>query len=334
MELKSLHRIGRGGAFGSALALLLACPAQAQDAGTYPNHTIQMIIPFAPAGASDFVARILQPGLSHLLGQQIVIENRAGAAGMIGTEVAARAAPDGYTIFLGNVGTVCINPTLYSEMKVKPDKDFAPVSLVAETPGVLIARLDFPASNVKELVDYVKARPGKINFASPGSGSLNRLEMEVFRGEAGLDMVHVPYKGGAAPAVTDILGGHVDVMFTTISSAMEYVKDKKVKAFAVTAKERLPGLPEIPTMLELGWKENVTTSWQGALVPAHTPAPIIAKLHAAFVQILADPEVQKRMNEAGVVAVASKSPDEFKTYIDAETAKWSTVIQKTGARPD
>jgi tripartite-type tricarboxylate transporter receptor subunit TctC len=205
---------------------------------------------------------------------------------------------------------------------------------VAETPGILIARADFPAGSVKELIDYVKARPGKINFASPGSGSLNRLEMEVFRRDAGLDMVHVPYKGGAAPAVTDIVGGHVDLMFTTISSAIEFVKDKKVKAFAVTSPERLPGLPDIPTMRELGWKNNVTTSWQGVLVPAGTPAAIIGKLHGAIVQVLADPDVRERMSKGGVIPAASKSPQEFKTYIDAVTRKWSAVVRETGARAD
>lgn len=321
-------------ALGGALAVLAGFAAQAQDAGNYPNRPIQVIVPFAPAGASDFVARLLQPGLSRILGQQIVIENRAGAAGMLGTEVAARAAPDGYTIFLGNVGTMSINPTLYPEMRIKPDKDLAAVSLVADTPGILIGRPDFPPNNVKELVEYVKARPGKINFASPGSGSLNRFEMEVFRSDAGLDMIHVPYKGGAAPAVTDIIGGHVDVMFTTISSAMEYVKDKKIKAFAVTTKERLRELPDVPTMVELGWKNNLSSSWQGVLVPAKTPPAIIAKLHAAILQAVADKEVQERMSKGGVIAVASKSPEEFKNYIAAETSRWGAVIHSTGARPD
>ena len=186
-----------------------------------------MIVPFAPGGASDFVARIIQPGVSQILGQQIVVDNRPGAAGIIGTEAAARAAPDGYTAFLGNVGTISINPAVYSNMRIKPDKDLAPVSICADTPSILITRPDFPANTVGELIAYVKANQGKVTFASPGSSTLNRLEMEVFKKDAGLDMVHVPYKGGAGPAVTDILGGHVDLMFTTISSAMEFVKDEE-----------------------------------------------------------------------------------------------------------
>jgi tripartite-type tricarboxylate transporter receptor subunit TctC len=325
MELKSLHRIGRGGAFGGALALLLACPAQAQDVGTYPNHTIQMIIPFAPAGASDFVARILQPGLSRLLGQQIVIENRAGAAGMIGTEVAARAAPDGYTVFLGNVGTVCINPTLYAEMKVKPDKDFAPVSLVAETPGVLIARPDFPASNVKELVDYAKARPGKINFASPGSGSLNRLEMEVFRGEAGLDMVHVPYKGGGV-SVQAVMTGQVQLTFENPATALPLIASGGVRALAVTSETRSPHLPDVPTMIESGVAGFATVSFFGLVVKAGTPAGIVARLNDAVNRSLAAEAAQATLRQLSL-EVGPGTPEEFAAYLARERGRWEEIAR-------
>jgi tripartite-type tricarboxylate transporter receptor subunit TctC len=294
-----------------------------------------MIVPFAPGGASDFVARTIQHGVGQILGQQIVVDNRPGAAGMIGTEAAARAAPDGYTTFLGNIGTLSINPGVYaSNMRIKPDQDLAPVTICADTPSILITRLDFPANTVSELIAYVKANQGKVTFATPGSSTLNRLEMEVFKKDAGLDMVHVPYKGGAGPAVTDVLGGHVDLMFTTISSAMEYVKGKKVKALAVTTRERMADLPDIPTMYELGWKNLVTSSWQGVLVPTGTPRPIVDKLHAAILKVLAEPEIQARMRNAGVIAVVSKSPEDFKTYMDAETAKWTKVIQESGLRPD
>src|ERR1700692_594601 len=293
-----------------------------------------MIVPFAPGGASDFVARIIQPGVSQILGQQIVVDNRLGAAGIVGTEVAARAVPDGYTAFLGNVGTISINPAVYSSMRIRPDKDLAPVSICADTPSILITRPDFPANSVGELVAYGKANPGKLTFASPGSSTLNRLEMEVFKKDAGLDMVHVPYKGGAAPAVTDVLAGHVDLMFTTISSAIEFVKEKKVKALAVTTRERMVDLPDIPTMYELGWKNLVTSSWQGVLVPSGTPRPIVDKLHAAIVKVLAEPEVQARMRKGGVIAVGSKSPEDFKTYVDVETAKWTKVIEENGLHSD
>jgi tripartite-type tricarboxylate transporter receptor subunit TctC len=320
---------------GSVLLLLFGGAAFAQHAGNYPNRPIMMIVPFAPGGASDFVARMIQQGMSEILGQQVVVDNRPGAAGMIGTEAAARAVPDGYTAFLGNIGTVSINPGVFAaNMRIKPDKDLSPVTICAETPSILITRMDFPANNVGELIAYVKANPGKVAFASPGSSTLNRLEMEVFKKDAGLDMVHVPYKGGAGPAVTDVLGGHVDLMFTTMSSALQFVKSNQIKALAVTTQERIADLPAVPTMYELGWKNLVTSSWQGVMVPTGTPRPIVDKLYAAIVRVLADPEIQERMRKGGAVAVSSKSPEDFKTYIDVETAKWSKVIEESGVRAD
>jgi tripartite-type tricarboxylate transporter receptor subunit TctC len=319
---------------GGVILLLLGAATFALDAGNYPSRPIMMIVPFAPGGASDFVARMIQSGVSEILGQQIVVDNRPGASGIVGTETAARAAPDGYTAFLGNIGTISINPSVYANMRIRPDKDLAPVSICADMPSILITRLDFPANTVGELIAYVKARPGKVTFASPGISTLNRLEMEVFQRDAGLDMVHVPYKGGAGPAVADVLGGHVDLMFTTIASAMEYVRGNQVKALAVTARERMTDLPDVPTMAELGWKSLVTSSWQGVLVPAGTPRPIVDKLHAAIVKVLADREVQARMRKAGVIAVASRSPEDFKSYMDGETAKWAKVIQDSGVRAD
>jgi tripartite-type tricarboxylate transporter receptor subunit TctC len=336
--MASWRRIGIGlnAALGIAMGLLFGGLAAAQDAaGTYPNRPVMMIVPFAPGGASDFVARIIQHRVSDILGQQIVVDNRPGAAGMIGTESAARAAPDGYTSFLGNIGTLSINPGVYAaNMRIKPDKDLAPVTICADTPSILITRLDFPANSVSELIAYVKANQGKVAFASPGSSTLNRLEMEVFKKDAGLDMVHVPYKGGAGPAVTDVLGGHVDLMFTTLSSAIGFVKENKVKALAVTTRERLADLPDIPTMYELGWKDLVTSSWQGVLVPSGTPRPIIDKLHAAIVKVLADPEIQERMRKGGAIAVSSKSPEDFRNYMDTETAKWTRVIEESGVRAE
>jgi tripartite-type tricarboxylate transporter receptor subunit TctC len=333
--MASRQRTGTGiiAALGCALCLLLGAAVSAQDAG-YPNRPVMMIVPFAPGGASDFVARIIQPGVSQILGQQIVVDNRAGAAGIIGTDAAARAAPDGYTAFLGNIGTISINPGVNANMRVRPDKDLAPVTICADTPSILITRPDFPANTVGELIAYVKANQGKVTFASPGSSTLNRLEMEVFKKDAGLDMVHVPYKGGAGPAVTDVLAGHVDLMFTTLSSAMEFVKTKSVKALAVTTRERLAELPELPTMYELGWKNLVTSSWQGVLVPTGTPQPIVEKLRGAIAKVLADPEIQARMRRGGAIAVSSQSPEDFKAFMDGETAKWSKVIEDSGVHQD
>jgi len=335
MILRERIATGISLALGSALFFLLGAAASAQDAGNYPNRPVMMIVPFAPGGASDFVARIIQQGVSEILGQQMVVDNRPGAAGMIGTESAARAAPDGYTTFLGNIGTLSINPGVYaSNMRIKPDRDLAPVTICADTPSILITRLDFPVNTVSDQIAYVKANQGKVTFATPGSSTLNRLEMEVFKKDAGLDMVHVPYKGGAGPAVTDVLGGHVDLMFTTLSSVMGFVKENKVKALAVTTRERMTDLPDIPTMYELGWKNLVTSSWQGVLEPTGTPRSIVDKQHAAIVKVLAYPEIQARMRRGRAISVSSKSPEDFKTVMDGEAAKWAKVIEESGVRAE
>ncbi|MBM3536392.1 MAG: tripartite tricarboxylate transporter substrate binding protein [Alphaproteobacteria bacterium] len=322
---------------GGAALGILAAPAAAQvreDPSAYPSQTIRMVVPFAPGGASDFAARLIQPGMSEALGKQIVIENRAGAAGNVGMDVAARGAPDGYTLFLGNVGTVSINPYLYSDLTVKPERDFIPVTIVADTPGILIANPKFPPNNAKEFVAYAKANPGKVNFASPGSGSLNRLEMELFRKANGMDMTHIPYKGGAGPAVADIIGGHVEVMFTTISSAINHVKGGRLKALGVTTRDRVQALPEAPTLVEQGFPDNVSASWQGLLVPKGTPRPIIDKIHAAAVKAMSDENVRKRFLDSGTIPVTNRTPEEFKTFLEADAKKWSQVIKDVGATPD
>lgn len=322
------------GTTAAAAITALSAATAAEDPAKYPSQPIRVIVPFAPGGASDFAMRLLQPAMSQALGQQIVIENRAGAAGNVGMDVAARGAPDGYTVFFGNVGTVSINPTLYPDMTVKPDKAFVAVSVASETPSVYIANPKFPPNTVKELIDYAKARPGKVNFASPGSGSVDRLEMELFRKAAGLDMNHVPYKGGAGPAVADILGGHVELMSVTLPSAMPHIKSGRVKVMAITSRERNPSLADVPTVVELGYPDIVATSWQGFLVPAGTPRPIVDKLFQAIVKATADPKVKERMLEGGVTAVASDSPEQFKTFIDKETARWAVVIKESGAVAD
>lgn len=305
-------------------------PAAADD---YPSRPIHIIVPFAPGGASDLAIRLLQPGLEKVLGQQLVVENKSGAAGNIGMEIAAHAAADGYTLFFGNVGTIAINPNFYPELKVKPAHDFAPVSMVSETPGIFITRPDFPPNSLKEMVSYVKARPGKVNYAAAGISTLNTLEMEQFEHVAGLKMIQVPYKGGAGPAVVDLMGGHVDVMCVTYSSALPFVKAGKLKGLAVTTKDRLSELPDVPTVVELGYPGSVSTSWQGLFAVAGTPQPIVARLHDAVVKALADPTVRAHMATAGMLPSPSKSPEEFKAYITAETAKWDQVVKEIGAKP-
>ena len=329
-----LRTLRRGAlAWLGAAGMMSVAFAQATDG--YPTKPVHMIVPFGPGGASDFVARIMQPKLAQTLGQEIVIENRAGAAGNIGMELAARAAPDGYTLFLGNVGTVAINPSVFAKtLKLDPTKVLAPVTLVADTPDALIANASFPPTTVKEFVEYVRGRQGKLSFASPGSGSLNRLEMELLRSMAKLDMIHVPYKAGAGQAVTDVIGGQVPVMFTTISSAAGHVRGGKLKALAVTTRERVPALPDVPTMVESGYPDFVSSSWQGILVPAGTPDAIVKKLYGVLLQVLRDGDVTRRFGESGVKVIASESPEEFGRFIAAETQRWGEVVRTSGATAD
>jgi tripartite-type tricarboxylate transporter receptor subunit TctC len=322
-----------GAALVSMMILLGAAEARAgEDPVTYPTRPIHVIVPFSPGGASDLAIRAIQAGLSQSLGQAIVIDNRPGAAGNIGMELAARAAPDGYNLFLGNVGTISINPHFYPELKVVPERDFLPVSIVAETPGILVASPKFPPNSLKEMIAYVKARPGKINYAAAGISTLNTLEMEQFRYKAGLEMTQVPYKGGAGPAIVDLIGGNVDVMFVTLSSAAEHVKAGQLKAFAVSTRERTAFLPAVPSILELGYPDSVSSSWQGLFAPAGTPQPIIAKLHAAVARAMADPKVQELMTKAGMLPTWSKSPEEFKAYLASESTKWARVVAEVASK--
>ncbi|HEY1473575.1 MAG TPA: tripartite tricarboxylate transporter substrate binding protein [Pseudolabrys sp.] len=303
----------------------------AEEAASYPTRPIHIIVPFAPGGASDFAIRLIQPGLQQALGQQLVIDNRTGAAGNVGMEVAARAAPDGYTLFLGNIGTIAINPHFFPELTVVPERDFVPVSLAAETPGIVVASPKFPPNSLKELIAYAKANPGKINYAAAGISTLNTLAMEQFRHRLGLQMTQVPYKGGAGPAIIDLMAGNVDVMFVTLSSAAQFVKAGKLKAFAVTTKERVDSLPEVPTVVELGFPEDVSGSWQGLFAVAGTPQPIVAKLHAAVLKAMADPDVRQHMIAASMVPTASPTPESFKDFVVTESAKWKRVVERINA---
>jgi tripartite-type tricarboxylate transporter receptor subunit TctC len=306
--------------------------AAAEDPAVYPTKPIRVIVPFAPGGATDLAMRMVQPGMSQALGQQVVIDNRGGAAGNIGMEMAARTAPDGYTLLFANVGTTAINPSFYRDLAIAPERDFIPVSIASETAGILVASKKFPPNSVKEMIDYVKARPGKINYGAAGISTLNALEMEQFRRTAGLDMLQVPYRGGAGPALNDLVAGHVDVMFVTFSSAIGHVKAGSLKALAVTTRDRLEQLPEVRTMVEQGFPDNVSSSWQGLFAIAGTPQPIVAKLHAAVVEAMKDPHTRKLMNDAGMLASSSASPDAFKAFLATETAKWQRVVKDTGAK--
>lgn len=300
----------------------------------YPSKPVRMIIPFAPGGASDFVGRILQPRLGELLGQQVVIENKAGASGNIGMEAAARSAPDGYTVYLGNVGTVAINPGVFSKLAVKPVKDFIAVTQVVDVPGVLVAHPSFAPNSIREMIAFAKANPGKLNFASPGSGSQNRLEMELIRKAEGLDMVHVPYKGGAGPAVAGLIAGETHMMFTTVSSALPQIQGGRLKALVVVSAKRLAQLPAVPTMVESGYPDSVSGSWQGIFVPAGTAKEIVQRLYGVLLQAMKSPEVVERLAKGGVDVVTSPSPAAFASYVAAETQRWGRVAKESGATVD
>jgi len=315
------------------LFLFLLFPVAAFAQG-YPNRPVRMIIPFAPGGASDFVGRIMQPRLGELLGQPIVVENRAGASGNIGVEAAARSAPDGYTLFLGNIGTIAVNPAVFTMLSVNPLADLAAVTQVVDVPSVLVANGAFSAGSVKELVALAKASPGKLNYGSPGSGSVNRLEMELLRIAEGLDMVHVPYKGGAGPAVAGLMGGETHVMFTTAASAIGQVRGGKLKLLAVTSPRRMEQAPSAPTMVESGYPDFVTGSWQGVFVPAGTPRDIVKRLFTAIQSTMGTPEVAERLKNGGAEVVTSQSSAAFAEFVAAETRRWARVVRESNATVD
>lgn len=314
-----------------AVAASVAWPSFAQE---YPSRPLRMIIPFAPGGASDLVGRIIQPRMAEQLGQQVVVDNRGGAAGNIGVEIVATATRDGHSILLGNIGAVSINPALYPKFPHLPAKTLTPVTQVVDVPGALVVAPSLPAKTVKELVDHVRANPGKLNYGSPGPGSANRLEMEVFRKAAGLQMTHIPYKGGAGPAVTGLLAGEHQLMFVTMSSAAAFVKAGKLRALAITAPKRSKVMPDVPTMAEVGFPGSVGGSWQGVFLTRGSPDVAVKRMFDAMLKVMAYDDVRSRLDTAGVEVVVSASPQEFARFVAAQTEKWGKVVKEAGATAD
>src|SRR5499427_8678408 len=317
-------------AVGFFLAAACTFPAVAQDAENYPTKPIRMIVPYPPAGGTDVVARILADPLSTTLGQPIVIDNRGGAAGNLGTDLAAKAAPDGYTV-LFTLSSHTINPKLYPNPPFDVERDFVPISLAALSPQILVAHPSVPANNIRELIALAKSQPGKLNFASVGTGSPAHIAGELLKLKAGIDMVHVPYKGGG-PAIADTLGGQVQLAFVSLPAALQYVKAGRLKALAVTSDKRSIAAPDIPTIAESG-VDCVVNSWYGALAPAKTPPAIVAKLQAAFAKVLAMPEVREKLLGQGAEATSSTS-SEFERLIKEELAKWDYVIREARIKPE
>ena len=308
------------------IAAIWASTVPAFGQTDYPSRPVRMIVPFAPGGASDFVGRIIQPSMAELLKQQIVVDNRGGAAGNIGVEVSVRATPDGYTFLLGNVGTMAINPNYYAKFQYRPLNDLIAITQVVDVPGCLVVHPGLPMKNVADFVTYLKANPGKLNYGSPAPSSANRLEMEMFLFATGTKAVQVNYKGGAGPAMLGLLGNEVQVMFVTFSSAVNFAKQGRIRMLAVISPERNPALPDVPTMREQG-HNMVVGSWQGLFVPKATPKPVVDKLFTVGVQMMKDPLVIKRLSDGGVTIVTSKSPADFTAFVKAETVRYGKVIK-------
>jgi len=320
----------------SILRYLIAVPlvllgAQAALAESYPKKPITIVVPYPPGGPTDIVARVVGQKLGDRLGQQVIVDNRPGAGGNIGAALVARAAPDGYTLLLGTTAHA-INPSVFPALNYDILKDFSPVVLLTSLPLVVITNASVPAKNVQELVALAKSKQGQLTYASSGNGQSTHLAAELFKTMTGAPMTHVPYKG-SAPALTDVAGGQVSVMFDTLLSAMPHIKSGRLKALAVTSAKRSASAPELPTVAESGVPGYEAVAWSGLLAPAHTPPEIVAKLNTEINVILGQPDVQKRFLNDGAEPVGG-SPEQFSTHISSEVQKWATVAKLSGAKVD
>jgi tripartite-type tricarboxylate transporter receptor subunit TctC len=316
----------------AALALAtLACTTIA-FAQSYPTKTIKFLVPFPPAGSTDISARAVAGKLGERLGQPVVIENRPGAGGNIGTDVVAKAAPDGYTLIVGTVGTHAINASLYSKMPYDHIKDFAPVILLSSTPNVLVVHPSLPVNSVKDVINLAKSKPGELTFASSGSGTSIHLSGELFKSMAGLQMIHIPYKG-SGPMQIDLISGQVNMSFDNLSAAMTQIKAGRLKALAVTGTSRSPMLPDLPTVAESGLPGYEATSWNGIFAPAGTPKEIIDKLNRELNAILQSPDTRKFFAEQGGEA-GGGTPEQLGAFVRSETVKWAKVVKESGAKVD
>ena len=316
----------------AALILAAALAASAAHAGVYPSKPIRFVVAFPPGGGTDIIARSIAQKLAERLAQQVLVDNRPGAGGNIGTDIVAKSAPDGYTLLMGSAGPLAINASLFAAMPFDPVRDLAPVTLAASTPNVLVVQPSLKATTVTELISLAKAHPGEINFASSGHGTPAHLAGELFNSMAGVKLVHVPYKG-ATPALADLLGGQVQLMFSTMPPALPHVKDGKLRALAVTSAKRSPATPDLPTVDEAALPGFEANTWHGVVVPAGTPASIVAKLNREIVAILHLPEIVERLSSQGAEPVGS-TPEEFAAYIRSETTKWAKVVRESGARAE
>ena len=309
--------------------VLAACLAAAPAFAQYPAKPIRYIVPFPPAGATDILARVVADKLAPVLGQSVVVENRPGAAGNTGTEAVAKSDPDGYTM-LQVTAAQSISETLYAKLGYKLLRDLQPVALVAEVPNVMVVNPEVPAQNVREFIEYAKARPGKVNFASSGSGTTIHMSGELFKMLTGVDLVHVPYKG-SAQAIVDLISGQVSVMFDNLPASMPHIRSGKLRALAITTATRYPGLPDLPTVAESGVPGYESSAWFGIMMPAGVPRDIVARINAEVNKILVLPDVRERLDQQGAIP-RPMSPEQFGAMIQSEIVKWGKVVKASGAR--
>ncbi|MGQ0751634.1 MAG: Bug family tripartite tricarboxylate transporter substrate binding protein [Betaproteobacteria bacterium] len=324
----TFHRMVMATLLAAALAPAVDALAQAKGkpGDDYPNRPVRMVVPFAPGGASDTVGRIIQPAMADLFNQQVVVDNRGGAAGNIGVELAVKASPDGYNFLLGNIGTMAINPNYYTRFPYRPLKDLIPVTQIVDVPGSAVVHPSIPAKSVKDLIAHMKANPGKLNYGAPAPSSANTLETIQFLRATGTDAVQVNYKGGAGPAMIGLLANEVQIMFVTFSSAVNFAKQGRVRMLGVISPQRNPAYPEIPTMREQGL-DMVVGSWQGLFLPKGTPQPVVNKMFKVGTEMMKDERVVKRLGDAGITIVTSKSPADFVAFLKSETERFGKVIR-------
>ena len=314
------------------LMLLCFCLQLGNVNAAYPDKPIRLVVAFPPGGGTDIIARIIAPELSKKLGQSIVIENRGGASGNIGTEAVVTAAPNGYTLLMGNVAPNAINVSMFKKLPFNPEKDLAPISLVAITPNILVANLSLPVKSVADLLALAKASPGKINYPSAGNGSSSHLAGVLFDSMGGVRMTHIPYKGGGL-AMNDLLGGQVDIFFATMPAAMPFVKSGKLRPLAVTSERQSLAMPGLPTISESGLQGYSATTWYGLYAPKDTPPEIINRIYQSLVEVLKNPELKEQLIQRGFEPVGN-SPKEFASFISSEIVKWGKVVRIAGIEPE
>ena len=319
-------------AFAFLVAASFAAISTSSWAQPFPTKPIRFVVPFAPGGSTDTLGRVLGQKLSDSLGQQVVIDNRTGANGNIGMEIVAKAPPDGHTIVLGYIANVAIGPSLYEKLPFDPIRDYEPITLLATSPNVLVAHPGVAVQNLKDVIALARAKPGQINYASASVASVGHLTGELLNQLAGMKMQHVAYKG-SGQAVTDLLGGHIQLMFSGFSSTLPHIKSGKLRAIAQTGEKRSPALPDVPTIAESGFPKFEATAWYGVHAPAKTPKPIVGRLNAEFVKALKLSDVRERLGSLGF-EIAGSTPEAYGAYIRTEIKKWAKVVKASGARPE